>query len=172
VQLASPKQGMHILDLGIGTGALSSKFSSQGCAIWGIDYSSRMLGKAREKVPQANLMQADIQGDWSSKLDTKFDRVVTAYTMHHFNLAEKRRILKLIIDCLLRPEGLILVGDISFRTQADLDKNKSEWTIEWDESEYYWVADSFAQAMAKSGTGVTYEQVSFCAGIYVITPTP
>jgi len=46
VELADPKPGMKILDVGTGTGALAEKFVRYDCELWGLDYSQKMLEKA------------------------------------------------------------------------------------------------------------------------------
>ncbi|MCK5150575.1 MAG: class I SAM-dependent methyltransferase [Candidatus Thorarchaeota archaeon] len=169
VQLAAPKPNMRILDVGIGTGTLAKKFSDKGCDIWGIDYSSRMLEKAEEKVPEANLLQMDIRTDWPPELIRPFDRVVSAYVLHHFKLEEKQRIISRMAEDLLEPDGLLIVGDISFQTEKEFDENRKKYSHEWDDSEYYWSADLFIEAMNRNEFTVTYEQISFCGGVYAIS---
>jgi putative AdoMet-dependent methyltransferase len=169
VQLACPIQSMKILDMGIGTGTLAKKFSDQGCDTWGVDYSTRMLELAREKVPEVKLLQFDIRDDWPHELEPPFDRIVSAYVLHHFGLEEKVRISSRIVSDLLMDEGLFIVGDISFQTQQDFDENRKKFVHEWDDTEYYWTADPFIDAMTQGGYTVNYEQISVCGGIYVIS---
>ena len=57
---ASVRPGMTILDLGIGTGNLAAHFVEQGCTVWGVDFSSEMLKRARDTLPQVVLVQADL----------------------------------------------------------------------------------------------------------------
>jgi ubiquinone/menaquinone biosynthesis C-methylase UbiE len=44
---AGAQLGSKILDLGIGTGNLAVRFSAQGCALWGIEFSAEMLVTCR-----------------------------------------------------------------------------------------------------------------------------
>ena len=70
--------GEKILDIGTGTGNLARKFSESGCVVWGMDLSSKMLEKAREKVPAGVFIHADLTKGWPVELDMAFDRVVSA----------------------------------------------------------------------------------------------
>ncbi|MFW9848882.1 MAG: class I SAM-dependent DNA methyltransferase [Candidatus Thorarchaeota archaeon] len=167
--IANPYPSMRILDLGIGTGNLAKKFTDIGCDTWGIDYSKRMLQLAKEKVPEAKLLQTDIRYEWPQELELPFDRIVSAYVLHHFKLEEKVRISNRIMKDLLAPEGKFIVGDISFRSQKELYDNRAKYSQEWDDTEYYWSADLFIESMAKEGYSVEYEQISYCGGIYIIS---
>ncbi|WP_306817595.1 class I SAM-dependent methyltransferase [Acetatifactor muris] len=40
-----------VLDMGFGTGTLTSRLYQQGCHIWGQDFSQKMVEVAREKMP-------------------------------------------------------------------------------------------------------------------------
>ncbi|MDR3571493.1 MAG: class I SAM-dependent methyltransferase [Candidatus Pacebacteria bacterium] len=48
-----------LLDVGCGTGNLIARISSTGAGITGIDYSPAMIGRAREKCPEANFLIGD-----------------------------------------------------------------------------------------------------------------
>ncbi len=169
VAIANPCPSMRILDVGIGTGNLAKKFTDIGCETWGIDYSKRMLQLATEKVPKAKLLQMDIRNKWPKELELPFDRIVSAYVLHHFKLEEKVQISNRIMKDLLASEGIFIVGDISFQTQKEFYDNREKYSQEWDDTEYYWSADLFIERMAKEGYSVEYEQISFCGGIYIIS---
>lgn len=168
VNLSTPKAGMRILDLGIGTGELAKRFSKFDCEIWGLDFSSRMLELASEKIPSARLLLSDIASEWPSELSCRFDRVVSAYTLHHFNLDEKVQIIRRIMNELLVEKGVLVIGDISFQSFFELEEARKELGAEWDDSEFYWSADTIQMMTRRTGIYVTYEQVSFCGGIYLI----
>ena len=57
VELATPTDGMRILDLGIGTGELAKRFVDYNCEIWGLDFSEQMLELAAKKIPSAILSE-------------------------------------------------------------------------------------------------------------------
>ena len=90
-RVARAQSGMKNLDLGIGTWNLAAWFVGPGCAIWGIDFSAKMLAKARERPPQAILVQAGLLNAWPVELDHRFDRIVSAYVLHELDLPIKNQ---------------------------------------------------------------------------------
>jgi len=170
VELADPKPNMKILDIGIGTGSLAARFIDSGCEIWGVDYSSKMLEEAKKKVPDANLFQVDIRSEWPSTLKVGFDRIVSAYTLHHLNLEGKTKVIKRMAKELLLDDGDIIVGDISFPTFVERAKARKKLEHVWDDDEFYWAADEFKTIMIGEGFYVGYEQISEYGGIYIVVP--
>ena len=167
VELARVQRGMNILDLGIGTGNLALNFQALGCQIWGTDFSAAMLEKARIKLPKANLVQADLRGPWPSDLNQRYDRIVSTYVFHHFELNQKIKIIRELASQHLKTEGCILIGDIAFQNLAALEIVKHAAGDEW-EDEFYWLADESLPALKKTGLAVEYIQVSSCAGIFTL----
>jgi len=172
VELADPKPGMKILDAGIGTGNLAQRFLEYDCEIWGIDYSSRMLEEAKKKVPDAKLFQFDIRSEWPSELKIGFDRIVSAYTLHHLNLEGKMDVVQRMGRDLLREGGHIIVGDVSFPSFSARAEARQRLEYVWDDDEYYWAADAFKTMMTSQGYYIAYEQISDYGGVYVIIPVP
>ncbi len=180
---AGVEAGMEVLDLGIGTGNLSGRLLKSECAVWGLDFSLRMLAKVHGKYPRIELLKADIRGDWPIDVDRHFDRVVSAYVLHEFDLESKIRLLRKLVCDHLVEGGRLVVGDISFptRTARDeaekrfsgtWDEKRQRWEGSlWDEDEYYWAADEAIEALAAVGLTACYGQVSFCGGVYVIERT-
>lgn len=41
-----------VLDIGFGTGTLTTKLYEQGCRIWGQNFSERMIALAKAKMPE------------------------------------------------------------------------------------------------------------------------
>ena len=168
-QAAGAREGMSVLDLGIGTGNLAARFSAPGLDLWGVDFSSKMLEKAKEKLPQARLVQADLLAVWPSELDRRFDRIVSAYALHHFDLATKVTLLQRLAARHLEAGGRIVVGDIAYPTFAARDQARDRLGTMWDEDEFYWAADETAAACEPAGLKVTtYEQISSCGGVFVV----
>jgi len=60
VELLNPQKGENVLDLGCGTGDLTSEIASKGAKVIGLDLSEKMLERARQKFPQLNFVQGDI----------------------------------------------------------------------------------------------------------------
>jgi putative AdoMet-dependent methyltransferase len=168
VRLADIKPHMQILDLGIGTGNLTARFFHKGCRVWGVDFSAEMLAKARTKLPQANLVQADLLDEWPSELQQLFDRVVSAYVLHEFDLETKVSLLRRIASHYLSAGGYILIADIAFPTTTDRAEASQRWANGWDEDEYYWAADEAIDACEQAGLRATYKQVSSCGGVFTL----
>ena len=168
VELANPKPGLKILDIGIGTGNLAQKFLEYECEIWGIDYSSRMLEEAKKKLPNVKLVLADIMSEWPSDLRIGFDRIVSAYTLHHLRIEGKVTAVQRMAKELLRENGRLIIGDISFLTAEARVKARANLETVWDDDEYYWAADEFKDMMLGNGFTIDYEQISEYGGIYII----
>jgi cyclopropane fatty-acyl-phospholipid synthase-like methyltransferase len=172
--------GMLVLDLGIGTGNLAGRMLERGCVVWGLDFSVEMLAKAHARYPGVELVKADIRGDWPIDVDRRFDRIVSAYVLHEFDLASKIRLIRKLVCDHLVDDGRVVVGGISFETCAARKQAEraagGRWNAEsgrwegrvWDDDEHYWAANETLAALAKVGLTANYEQVSFCGGVYVI----
>jgi putative AdoMet-dependent methyltransferase len=166
VALADAKPGLSILDLGTGTGNLALRFAGLGCNLWCTDFSAPMLEKARQKLPAARLVLHDLRGKWPSELNRPFDRIVSAYVFHHFELDEKVRILGNLLPH-LAPGGRMIIGDIAFPDVAALEEVKIAAGEEW-EDEFYWIVDKALAALQKFNLKVEYVQVSSCGGIFTL----
>jgi putative AdoMet-dependent methyltransferase len=171
VRLTQPSPGTTVLDLGIGTGALASRFVQEGCLVWGLDFSARMLAKAHQQVPRAELIKADIAGDWPIDVDQSFHRVVSSYLFHEFSLSSKVRLLSRLAEHHLAEGGRMVIGDVSFASVAERAEARERWSEAWDEDEHYWAADEAGDALREVGLETTYNQVSCCGGVYVIRPS-
>ncbi|HVM71481.1 MAG TPA: class I SAM-dependent methyltransferase [Anaerolineales bacterium] len=167
LKLARVRPGMAVLDLGTGTGNLAAGFARAGCALWCTDFSEPMLAQARRKLPQAQFCRHDLRAALPAGWEGPFDRIVSAYVFHHFELDEKLRILRALLPR-LAPGGWMVIGDIAFRDRAALEKVKAELGGEW-EDEFYWLVDESRPPLEQAGLRVRYRQVSLCAGVFVLT---
>jgi putative AdoMet-dependent methyltransferase len=172
VELTNPEPGSRILDIGIGTGNLALRFVPHSCEIWGIDYSARMLEEAEKKVPEAHLIQLDVESEYPTELRVDFDYIVSAYTLHHLTLDRKVTVVKRLANELLKEGGSIIIGDVSFLTFAKRAEARKKLASQWDDYEYYWAADEFDNMISGQGLLVTYEQISDYGGVYVIVQSP
>lgn len=169
-RLAGAHSGMQVLDLGIGTGNLAERFASLGCELWGIDFSAEMLAQTKEKLPQAILVQGDLLGNWPAELDRRFDRIVSAYVLHEFDLPIRMKLLERLGNSHLAAGGRIVIGDIAFPSARARDQAHRYWAAVWDEEEQYWAAEEAAVACQAAGLLLTYQQVSSCGGVFVFEP--
>jgi len=166
-----PKPGMAVLDLGTGTGNLARRILDLGCRVWGTDLSARMLEEARSKVPEAVLVEADLRSTWPKSIDGPFDRIVSAYVLHEFDLPTKVSIL-LEASRHLSPRGRIVVGDVAFSTRAELEDARDRWHDLWDHAEHYWAGDEALAAASRAGLRGGWTAISTCAGVLVFEPVP
>jgi len=171
VRLAEVMPHMQVLDLGTGTGNLAVRFIRAGCAVWGIDFSAAMLAKAQAKLPHTVLVQADLMRDWPMELQRPFDRVVSAYVLHEFDLETKVRLLHRIVAHHLTAGGRIVVADIAFPSVEDRTQASKQGADSWDADEFYWAADEASAACARVGLQVAYKQVSSCGGVFTFMDT-
>ena len=159
------KPGAAVLDIGFGTGTLTTKLYESGCIIYGQDFSSGMIKLASAKMPDAHLYQGDItNGLVAPLLLQRYDFIVTTYCLHHLTDEQKKVFLRLMPDQ-LKENGQILIGDVAFQTRGDLEKCKQEAGDEWDDEEIYFVVDE----MKKEFPGLKFTKVSYCAGILSFT---
>jgi malonyl-CoA O-methyltransferase len=77
-------RGLEILDVGTGTGRHAIRLSERGARVVGIDFSDKMLAKARDKAGAAavRFLKADVTGRLPFS-DGSFDRVLSALVLEH-----------------------------------------------------------------------------------------
>ena len=154
-------QGKRVLDIGFGTGVLACRLYENGYDITGIDFSEKMIGIAQGKMPSARLIQHDFTNGIPVEIkDEKFDAIVCTYAIHHLDDAAKITFLK-ELQTHLNPRGRLYIGDVAFATRAELEACRARCGEEWDDEEFYVVAEEI--------TGAKFEKVSHCAGILTIT---
>ena len=164
-QTIMEKPGAVVLDVGFGTGTLTTKLFENGCTVYGQDFSKRMIELASEKMPDAHLYQGDFsQGLVEALQSRSYDFIVATYSLHHLTDDQKVRFLQSLLER-LNEDGKILIGDVAFRTRTDLEQCQREVGEEWDDEEIYFVIDE----MRQSFPNLIYQSVSYCAGILTLS---
>lgn len=159
------KEKAAVLDIGFGTGTLTTKLYENGCDVYGQDFSQRMIELAKEKMPDANLYQGDFSKGLVSELyERKYDFILGTYSLHHLT-DEKKVLFFMELLNLLDEGGKLLVGDVAFETRSELEKCKEEAGSAWDEDEIYFVIDELRKAFPE----LEFEQKSYCSGIISIS---
>lgn len=159
----------RVIDVGIGTGNLSMRIAPTGCELWGVDFSSAMIERARLKLPDAHLLRSDLLDGLPDGLPSRFDRVISAYVLHHFDRTTKLRLIESLLDRLTE-DGLMVIADIAFETMAQLEATRRAFTDIWDPSEHYWVAEEVLPILRSRAISATFEPVSVCGGLFTIRP--
>ncbi len=86
VDLLAPNSGERILDLGCGTGVLTSKIAATGAKVFGIDRSPEMVAQAKSKFPALKFEVVDAT---QMEFDGEFDAVFSNAVLHWIPEAEK-----------------------------------------------------------------------------------
>lgn len=106
----------RVLDVGIGTGNLADRISRRhGATVVGVDQSREMLRRAREKLPEAELLEGNFLA--LPIAAQSVDAVVTTYALHHLPEQSKRLAVAEMVR-VLRPGGRIVIGDNMFLDAA------------------------------------------------------
>ena len=160
-QTVLQKQDATVLDIGFGTGTLTTRLYENGCTIYGQDFSARMIELASRKMPLAQLYQGDFtQGLVEPLMRRNYDFIIATYSLHHLTDKQKNAFLHLLLDR-LNTDGRILIGDVAFETRAQMEKCRKDAGEEWDDEEFYFIADELKCAFPK----LSFSQVSHCAGV-------
>lgn len=156
--------GRKVLDIGFGTGTLTTKLYEQGCDIFGQDFSERMIELARGKMPNAQLFQGDFsEGLVAPLMEHKYDAIIATYSLHHLTDEQKVSFMGKLLS-LLNDGGRIYIGDVTFFTRHDMEKCMLEAGDEWDDEEIYFVFEEIRQAFPN----MEFEQMSSCAGLLTL----
>ncbi len=97
LELLNVKPGERMLDLGCGTGYLTSQIKAQGADVIGADASPEMIAKARAAYPDLKFVLAD---GINYQFDEPFDAVFSNATLHWIKDADA--LTKNIYKCLKR----------------------------------------------------------------------
>lgn len=157
--------GKTVLDIGFGTGTLTTKLYHDGVSITGIDFSPKMIQIAQEKMPEARLIEFDFTAGLPQELLTeKFDYIVCTYAIHHLTREQKVHFLTLL-KSVLQPHGEILLGDVIFQSAEDRQRCIASTGDSWDEDEVYIVMDELT---ADCDLDMQFVKCSDCSGVCII----
>jgi tRNA (cmo5U34)-methyltransferase len=112
--LISLRPPHRALDLGVGTGTTALRIleAIPQAHLVGIDVSSEMLGRARQRLRthrgRWTLRQSDIA---APQLDGMFDAIVSVLTVHHLWPDEKRHLFARLWEH-LAPAGIFVLADV------------------------------------------------------------
>ena len=89
LKLIGDTDGKDILDIGCGTGELSSRLAQTADSVLGIDISQRMLDIAKKKNTSANILYERLSMESIGSLGKKFDMAVSSLAFHYVENFEK-----------------------------------------------------------------------------------
>lgn len=159
--------GANILDIGFGTGILTTQLYNAGYNITGIDFSSNMIDIAKYKMPNAALINWDFSKGLPDEIrNCHFDYIISTYAIHHLTDKEKINFIKLL-SSMLNVGGKIFIGDVSFETRNELERSKGKYKEIWDNDEVYFVAEEI-KGILDSEYSCKYIKISHCAGILAV----
>jgi SAM-dependent methyltransferase len=112
--------GAEVLDLGCGAGVPTTRQLARRFRVTGVDISARQIAIARQGVPEAQFIHADItQLDFAP---ASFDAVSAFYAIIHVPRQEQRKLLRDIASW-LRPGGLLVATMGAGSMKADYGKD-------------------------------------------------
>ncbi|QPQ33108.1 class I SAM-dependent methyltransferase [Lysinibacillus sp. JNUCC 51] len=157
-----------VLDIGFGTGVLTAKLYDNGHIMNGFDFSSKMIEIAKEKMPDANLMEWDLsKGLPTELLHQKYDAIISTYALHHFTDEMKVQYITALLQQ-LSPAGKIFIGDIAFETRAQLEKCRHDSISYWDDDEFYFVHEEIS-SLLEGVCQLEFYPISHCGGVFVLS---
>ncbi len=120
--------GAQVLELGCGAGIPTTQQLAQRFAVTGVDISARQLELARQNVPNARFIHADMtQLEFP---EGTFDAVAALYSIIHVPRAEHPKLIRAIARW-LRPGGLFLAALGARATEAGVEDD-------WLGAPMYW----------------------------------
>lgn len=162
------KEQSRVLDIGFGTGVLTSKLYEKGHHIDGLDFSARMIAIARTKMPMANLMEWDISNGLPDHVkENKYDAIIGTYALHHLTDEDKVILIQNLLP-LLSADGKILIGDIAFQTREKLEMCRKKSFDYWDDDEFYFVYEEIKTSLINV-CKCEFHPISHCGGVIEIT---
>ncbi|MCR5808718.1 MAG: class I SAM-dependent methyltransferase, partial [Clostridiales bacterium] len=93
-----------------------------------------------------------------------YDFIVATYSIHHLRDDQKIVFLRELLDH-LKDDGKILIGDVAFGTREELNQCKEESEDEWDDDEFYCVADELRAEFPN----LIFRKMTFCSGILMLS---
>jgi len=96
-----------VLEIGCGTGRHTVRLFEQKNTITGIDFSSGMLSKAREKLPEVKFIHGDfMEYDFQKE---SFDKIILSLVLEHIDDLD---LFFLRLSKILKPRGEILISEL------------------------------------------------------------
>ncbi|KAF9480333.1 S-adenosyl-L-methionine-dependent methyltransferase [Pholiota conissans] len=143
--------GSKVLELGCGSGVGSKPFIERGCEVTGVEISAAQIALARENIPTATLVHADMMA--VSFLPESFDAVVGVYSFLHLSKDNQEILISRIAEW-LKPGGSLACN---FPAETFTDSTLGGVTSEWLGEKMFWHslgADGNRELLKEHGKGL------------------
>ena len=103
----------HIVDLGVGTGALAKAClaAAPGSRVWGIDADVAMMEVARKRLGRMMARVTLVEGSFLEVPLPRCDAIVASYALHHIRAPRRKQAFYDRCFRALRPGGVLVNGD-------------------------------------------------------------
>ena len=103
------KEGMHVLDIGCGTGAHLKLYQKENCIVYGVDLSAAMIAEARRKLGEKAVLIHGSATDLEFG-DVRFDLILFSTVLHEMPQKIREEVLEAARH-VLKSNGRILLID-------------------------------------------------------------
>ncbi len=106
-----------VLDVCCGNGLLTSRIGERCKTITGVDFSEVLIEKAKENFPKYEFICADALNLDSTIFNKQYDKIYLYFSFQYFETYDKgKHVIENLLK-LLKPNGLLLLGDIPDRAK-------------------------------------------------------
>ena len=164
IDIVTKRSFAHILDMGVGTGEITSPLYNLGYRVTGVDLSEKMIDIAKKKLPNAIFICDTFQNSLT-KLNVQYDFIIFNYSIHHLDYQSQIDLL-LKINENLSNQGRIIIGDVSTVNTLDMNKLHEKYDSIWDDEEYYPILDIYQKSDLKNYYKISYNKINEVAGLF------
>jgi putative AdoMet-dependent methyltransferase len=107
----APQQGETGLDIGAGTGNLTSRLLKNGATLFAVEQSKSMLARCRAKLPSVTCKLGNFLA--LPFFEGQFDFIATSFAFHHLTLEQQQLALE-EMNRVLRPQGRIVITGLMY----------------------------------------------------------
>ncbi len=163
IDIITKKSFANILDMGVGTGEITSPLYDLGYRVTGVDLSDKMIDLAKKEMPNATFICDTFQNS-ITKLNDQYDFIIFNYSIHHLEYQAQIDFL-LKIHKNLSSQGRIIIGDVSTLNREDMNKLQEKYNSIWDDEEYYPILDIYKKSKLKNFYRISYTKTNEVAGL-------
>ena len=162
-----PLYPVTVLDLGIGTATLYQRIMPEKIRLTGIDYSRKMLDIAALCVPNATLIEHDLQNGLPESIaQNRYDCIVANYFFHDYSADELIAWIERLTHS-LTTFGKIYIGDAMFLNHFAKNECKNHHHDGFDTFPHYHVFEDIV-AKIKGKLSLSYLEITHQSGVIVI----